>query len=237
MDFWKELRARCAFFFTLPVLPTLDDLLDCKEYFTFLRVRYGVFWFVVVALMILSGVWEHMMVDVKTCYEWLVWLAFVFVDWENRILSYWELLPVGVRFNFYFNIIPFALISVLIHWCFRPFFRQAFKVVSVFIRELGVQLFYFKTHGNDGYIMIIEGVEELEKVVTTKAKTKVFGVPKAVKIKQQQAIESAQAKIPNGSVEKAPPLSRFQMDRLESLQRRARRNRYRKHTSHSACSF
>ncbi len=62
-----------------------------------------------------------------------------------------------------------------------------------FVKQLSMHVYLFRTRDNDGDIIATGGAEE-RKFDNKKKKSK-FGVPKSIRIKQQQAIESAKASV------------------------------------------
>jgi hypothetical protein len=74
---------------------------------------------------------------------------------------------------------------------------QLVDVIPVFIKQLSMNWFLFRTRDDDGEIMVIESLEEKPEPKPKKCKPKV-GVPRSIRIKQLQAIESAQAGV-NGT--------------------------------------
>jgi len=190
MGFWTGLGIVFSVLFTPPVLATFDELRHPRKFWTAKNILFFSFWSSVLVMATKSGLrirlWEYLLLDMETYYEWRTWIA-LYQDW----------LRVGLSITTGF----IALVLVNLYWYNRQLFCKVVYIIPVFIMQLSMNYFLFRTRDDDGEIMIIEGMDESDKVATSKGKKKGLGMPRSIRIKQQQAIESAQAntKISNGS--------------------------------------
>jgi len=161
MGFWTVLGVIFSFLFTPPILPTFDELRNSRELWTAKNILFLSFWSSVLVVATKSGLrirlWEHLLLDMETCYEWRTWIT-LYQDW----------LLVGLSIATGF--VALALLNL--YWYNRQLFCKIVYLIPIFVKQLSMNYFLFRTRDDDGEIMIIEGMDESDKVTASKGRKK-----------------------------------------------------------------
>ncbi|KAH6707718.1 hypothetical protein BKA61DRAFT_133030 [Leptodontidium sp. MPI-SDFR-AT-0119] len=215
-DFWAALGGIFTVFFTPPCI-SLESLRhdNWRVHFTVRNVSFGFFWatafFIATDNGVWSRLWEYLLVDVHTfcdCAPWTcdrIWWIIAAV--VAIVVSGW-----GLNYIYAKRLNNLERIRKIVA-CTTSYLQSAYQIktiaqlvdiIPVFIKQLSMNYFLYRTRDDDGEIMIIGTPEE--KPESNKRPKLKFGVPRSIRIKQKQAIESAQAVVANksnGSIRKA----------------------------------
>ncbi|KAH7323670.1 hypothetical protein BKA65DRAFT_72813 [Rhexocercosporidium sp. MPI-PUGE-AT-0058] len=214
---WGALGGLFTVVFTPPAI-SLESLRhdDWKVHFTVSNVFFGLFWAMAFLIATVNGVWprlwEQLLVDANTfCYygPWAcdrIWVVLASI--LGAVLSGWSLKYLYEKHLHKVEPIRNIIAGITSSFEFAystKTIAQLVDIIPVFIKQLSMNYFLFRTRDDDGEIMVIGTLDE--NTESKKCKPK-LGVPKSIKIKQQQAMEFAQAGVgqSNGSIGKASGL-------------------------------
>ncbi|PVH83181.1 hypothetical protein DL98DRAFT_585894 [Cadophora sp. DSE1049] len=216
MSFWAALGKTFTLLFEPPVI-SFESLRNdgWKKHYTVKNVCFGLFWGMAFSIGTSYGVWsrlwEYLLVDAHTFCEYTPWTG----------VQVWLILALVILVAGFCLAVVYPYARRPHHFehlrkiveCTMFYLRSAYKVkniarivdvLPVFVKQLSMNYFLFRTRDDDGEIMIIEGPEE--KPESKNPKTR-FGVPKSIRDQKKQAIESAQVVVDksngNGSIGKA----------------------------------